>query len=126
MSLPSERLCLHREMLIIIFYISSSMVVYFLYFSIDVPSLTQLHRDGAECVTACVLFHTGSPMTVTVDGSVFEALMHNMIPGKTYQVTVTAVKGLEESDASTDTVTTGEILTHPFLAKHVNLFYIRP
>uniref|UniRef100_A0A3P8W712 Tenascin Ca n=1 Tax=Cynoglossus semilaevis TaxID=244447 RepID=A0A3P8W712_CYNSE len=51
-------------------------------------------------------FEGGSPMTVTVDGSVFEALMHNMIPGKTYQVTVTAVKGLEESDASTDTVTT--------------------
>lgn len=46
-------------------------------------------------------------MTMTVDGSVFEALLPNMIPGKTYQVTVSAVKGLEESDPSTDTVTTG-------------------
>uniref|UniRef100_A0AAX7V1A3 Zmp:0000000846 n=1 Tax=Astatotilapia calliptera TaxID=8154 RepID=A0AAX7V1A3_ASTCA len=48
-----------------------------------------------------------SQMTLTVDGSVFEALLPNMIPGKTYQVTVSALKGLEESDPSTDTVTTG-------------------
>ncbi|KAM3874145.1 tenascin-like [Diretmus argenteus] len=48
----------------------------------------------------------GSPMTVTVDGTLSEAVLSNMIPGKTYQVTVTAVKGLEESDPSTDTVTT--------------------
>lgn len=46
-------------------------------------------------------------MMVTVDGSVFEALLSNMVPGKTYQVTVSSVKGLEESDPSTDTVTTG-------------------
>lgn len=46
-------------------------------------------------------------MTLTVDGSVFEALLPNMIPGKMYQVTVSALKGLEESDPSTDTVTTG-------------------
>lgn len=43
---------------------------------------------------------------VTVDGSVLEALLPNMNPGKTYQVTVNAVKGLDESDSSTDTVTT--------------------
>lgn len=46
-------------------------------------------------------------MMVTVDGSVFEAVLPNMVPGKTYQVTVSAVKGLEESDPSTDIVTTG-------------------
>lgn len=46
-------------------------------------------------------------MMVTVDGGVFEALLANMIPGKTYQVTVSSVKGLEESDPSMDTVTTG-------------------
>lgn len=46
-------------------------------------------------------------MTVTVGGGVFEALLANMIPGKTYQVTVSSVKGLEESDPSMDTVTTG-------------------
>ncbi|XP_070706128.1 tenascin isoform X2 [Pempheris klunzingeri] len=54
-----------------------------------------------------VPFEGGSPMLVTVDGSVFEALLPNMIPGKIYQVTVSALKGLEESDPSTDTVTTG-------------------
>nr|XP_012774297.2 tenascin isoform X4 [Maylandia zebra] len=54
-----------------------------------------------------VPFEGGSQMTLTVDGSVFEALLPNMIPGKTYQVTVSALKGLEESDPSTDTVTTG-------------------
>uniref|UniRef100_A0A671WGR1 Tenascin Ca n=1 Tax=Sparus aurata TaxID=8175 RepID=A0A671WGR1_SPAAU len=51
-------------------------------------------------------FEGGSPMMVTVDGGVFEALLSNMIPGKMYQVTVSSVKGLEESDPSTDTVTT--------------------
>lgn len=55
----------------------------------------------------CSLSFTGSPMAVTVDGNVFEALLHSMIPGKTYRVTVSSVKGLEESDPSTDTVTTG-------------------
>lgn len=54
-----------------------------------------------------VPFEGGSPLMVTVDGSVFEALLPNMNPGKTYQVTVSAVKGLEESDPSADTVTTG-------------------
>ncbi|XP_044189676.1 tenascin isoform X3 [Thunnus albacares] len=53
-----------------------------------------------------VPFEGGTPMMVTVDGDVLEALLPNMIPGKLYQVTVSAVKGLEESDPSTDTVTT--------------------
>lgn len=59
-------------------------------------------------------------MTLTVDGSVFEALLPNMIPGKTYQVTVSALKGLEESDPSTDTVTTGWLfsLMQPGLRQH--------
>lgn len=50
---------------------------------------------------------------VTVDGGVFEALLSNMVPGKTYQVTVSSVKGLEESDPSTDTVTTGRLSPLP-------------
>nr|XP_033502703.1 tenascin isoform X6 [Epinephelus lanceolatus] len=53
-----------------------------------------------------VPFEGGSPMTLTVDGSMFEAILPNMFPGKLYQVTVSAVKGLEESDPSTDTVIT--------------------
>lgn len=52
-------------------------------------------------------------MMVTVDGGVFEALLSNMVPGKTYQVTVSSVKGLEESDPSTDTVTTGGFSLRP-------------
>ncbi|XP_062414882.1 tenascin-like isoform X1 [Pungitius pungitius] len=48
----------------------------------------------------------GSPLSVTVGGDVFEALLPDMIPGKTYQVTVSAMKGLEESDPTTDTVIT--------------------
>ncbi|XP_069020699.1 tenascin-like isoform X4 [Embiotoca jacksoni] len=51
-------------------------------------------------------FEGGSPMTLTVDGGVFEAVLPNMVPGKLYQVTVSAVKGLEESDPNTDTITT--------------------
>lgn len=64
-----------------------------------------------RCLTRSLydLSSTGSPMMVTVDGSVFEALLSDMIPGKMYQVTVSSVKGLEESDPSTDTVTTGEL-----------------
>lgn len=48
-------------------------------------------------------------MMLTVDGGVFQTLLPNMVPGKVYQVTVSAVKGLEESDPSTDTVTTGRL-----------------
>lgn len=57
--------------------------------------------------SSSVLSFAGSPMIVTVDGDVFEALLSNMIPGKLYQVSVSSVKGLEESDPSMDTVTTG-------------------
>lgn len=64
-------------------------------------------RDVFSAGPIFVLSSTGSPMMVTVDGSVFEAVLPNMVPGKTYQVTVSAVKGLEESDPSTDIVTTG-------------------
>ncbi|KAF3849293.1 hypothetical protein F7725_015790 [Dissostichus mawsoni] len=44
-----------------------------------------------------VPFEGGSPLMVTVDGDVFEALLPNMSPGRKYQVTVSAVKGLEET-----------------------------
>lgn len=72
---------------------------------------TRLSQSGMKSLakqkSAVVFSSAGSPMTVTVDGGVFEALLANMIPGKTYQVTVSSVKGLEESDPSMDTVTTG-------------------
>ncbi|XP_061589914.1 tenascin-like isoform X4 [Cololabis saira] len=53
-----------------------------------------------------VPFEGGNPLVVTADGSVTETLLINMIPGKTYQVTVSSLKGLEESEPSTDAVTT--------------------
>ncbi|XP_062410002.1 tenascin isoform X2 [Sardina pilchardus] len=48
----------------------------------------------------------GNPETVTIDGVQSETLLPNLIPGETYQVTVVAVKGLEESEPITDTMTT--------------------
>ncbi|KAK6305164.1 hypothetical protein J4Q44_G00239440 [Coregonus suidteri] len=48
----------------------------------------------------------GSPMTVLVDGTETQALLPNMLPGVTYQVNIFAMKGLEESDPGTDTITT--------------------
>uniref|UniRef100_A0A3Q2ZT11 Tenascin C n=1 Tax=Kryptolebias marmoratus TaxID=37003 RepID=A0A3Q2ZT11_KRYMA len=53
-----------------------------------------------------VPFEGGSPLIVTADGSVSETLLVNMVPGKGYQVTVSALKGLEESEPSTGSVTT--------------------
>ncbi|XP_031716022.1 tenascin-like [Anarrhichthys ocellatus] len=53
-----------------------------------------------------VPFEGGSPLIMTTDGDVFEALLPGMTPGKVYRVTVSAVKGLEESDPSTDTIIT--------------------
>uniref|UniRef100_A0AAY4E9G7 Tenascin C n=1 Tax=Denticeps clupeoides TaxID=299321 RepID=A0AAY4E9G7_9TELE len=48
----------------------------------------------------------GNPTTVIVDGTDSQTILPNLIPGETYHVTVTAVKGLEESDPVTDTLTT--------------------
>ncbi|XP_072520602.1 tenascin isoform X3 [Salminus brasiliensis] len=48
----------------------------------------------------------GSPMTITVDGGESHTVLPNLTPGVTYQVTVTAVKGLEESEPGSERVTT--------------------
>uniref|UniRef100_A0A1A7X0X3 Tenascin C n=1 Tax=Iconisemion striatum TaxID=60296 RepID=A0A1A7X0X3_9TELE len=48
----------------------------------------------------------GSPLSLTADGSVSETLLINMLPGKAYRVTVRALKGLEESEPSSGSVTT--------------------
>lgn len=53
------------------------------------------------------LSSTGSPMTVLADGTETQALLPNMLPGVTYQVTIFSMKDLEESDPGTDTITTG-------------------
>uniref|UniRef100_A0A8C1IXE1 Tenascin C n=1 Tax=Cyprinus carpio TaxID=7962 RepID=A0A8C1IXE1_CYPCA len=44
----------------------------------------------------------GSPMTLRVDGGESQAMLPNLTPGVTYQVTVIAVKGLEESEPGSD------------------------
>nr|XP_015798637.2 tenascin isoform X3 [Nothobranchius furzeri] len=48
----------------------------------------------------------GIPLSMMADGSVSEILLINMLPGKAYHVTVTALKGLEESEPSSGSVTT--------------------
>ncbi|XP_059404296.1 tenascin-like isoform X5 [Carassius carassius] len=48
----------------------------------------------------------GSPMTLRVDGGESQAMLPSLTPGVTYQVTVIAVKGLEESEPGSDRVTT--------------------
>ncbi|XP_077097902.1 tenascin isoform X3 [Siphateles boraxobius] len=48
----------------------------------------------------------GTPMVMTVDGSQSQVSLINLIPGEMYQVSVIAVKGLEESEPVSDTFTT--------------------
>ncbi|KAJ3605251.1 hypothetical protein NHX12_027301 [Muraenolepis orangiensis] len=47
----------------------------------------------------------GPPMSVTVEGDQTQALLSGLVPGRTYRVTVVAVRGLDESHPSADTVT---------------------
>ncbi|KAJ8263371.1 hypothetical protein COCON_G00158280 [Conger conger] len=48
----------------------------------------------------------GSPITVSAEGTVSQTVLSNLTPGVTYQVTVIAVKGLEESGPGSSSVTT--------------------
>ncbi|XP_066569231.1 tenascin isoform X2 [Amia ocellicauda] len=48
----------------------------------------------------------GTPVTVTVDGSRSKTVLANLMPGVTYEVSIISVKGLEESDPASDSVTT--------------------
>ncbi|KAL0965360.1 hypothetical protein UPYG_G00280240 [Umbra pygmaea] len=61
----------------------------------------------------------GNPKTVLVDGTETQALLPNMLPGVTYQVAISAVKGLEESDSATETINTG--LDKPWGLSAVNV-----
>lgn len=73
---------------------------------------------------SCFSRFAGDPETMTTDGTLSETLLPNLIPGETYRVTVVAVKGLEESDPVTDTLTTGMMdvfVFYVFLKKHFNI-----
>ncbi|XP_052454498.1 tenascin [Carassius gibelio] len=48
----------------------------------------------------------GAPVMLTADGSQSQVSLMNLIPGETYQVSVVAVKGLEESEPVSNTFTT--------------------
>ncbi|KAI2665035.1 Tenascin [Labeo rohita] len=48
----------------------------------------------------------GTPMVLMADGSQSQVSLTNLIPGETYQVSVVAVKGLEESEPVSNTFTT--------------------
>nr|XP_029506349.1 tenascin-like isoform X5 [Oncorhynchus nerka] len=61
----------------------------------------------------------GSPMTVLADGTETQAMLPNMLPGVTYQVTIFAGKGLEESDPGTENITTA--LDRPQALSAVNV-----
>uniref|UniRef100_A0A4W5LBR8 Tenascin Ca n=1 Tax=Hucho hucho TaxID=62062 RepID=A0A4W5LBR8_9TELE len=61
----------------------------------------------------------GSPMTVLADGTETQALLPNMLPGVTYQVTIFAGKGLEESDPGAENITTA--LDRPQALSAVNV-----
>uniref|UniRef100_A0A672KIQ4 Tenascin-like n=1 Tax=Sinocyclocheilus grahami TaxID=75366 RepID=A0A672KIQ4_SINGR len=48
----------------------------------------------------------GAPMILTADGSQSQVSLTNLIPGEMYQLSLVAVKGLEESEPVSDTFTT--------------------
>lgn len=50
-------------------------------------------------------------MVITVDGSESQTVLPNLTPGVTYRVSVISVKGLQDSEPASDTVTTGTIHT---------------
>uniref|UniRef100_A0A673LMT5 Tenascin-like n=1 Tax=Sinocyclocheilus rhinocerous TaxID=307959 RepID=A0A673LMT5_9TELE len=67
-------------------------------------TLPRTHVDSYR--VTYVPIQGGNPMTLRVDGGESQAMLPNLTPGVTYQVTVIAVKGLEESEPGSDRVTT--------------------
>ncbi|XP_043096133.1 tenascin isoform X4 [Puntigrus tetrazona] len=67
-------------------------------------TLPQTHVDSYR--VTYVPIQGGSPMTLRVDGGESQAMLPNLTPGVTYQVTVIAVKGLDESEPGSERVTT--------------------
>ncbi|XP_026096337.1 tenascin isoform X6 [Carassius auratus] len=61
----------------------------------------------------------GTPMILTVDGSQSQVSLTNLIPGEAYQVSVVAVKGLEESEPVSDTFTTALDMPRSLIAVNV-------
>ncbi|KAI7813166.1 putative tenascin-like [Triplophysa rosa] len=71
----------------------------------------------------------GTPVVQTVDGTQSQVPLINLTPGETYQVSVIAVKGLEESEPVTDTLTTGGSRTPATSSSHtviVTVYILAP
>ncbi|XP_051525385.1 tenascin [Myxocyprinus asiaticus] len=67
---------------------------------------TMPHTQVDSYRVSYVPIQGGSPMTLQVDGGESRAMLPNLTPGVSYQVTVIAVKGLEESEPGSDRVAT--------------------
>lgn len=50
----------------------------------------------------------GDAQTISVDGSESQTVLPHLTPGVTYKVTVVAVKGQQESEPGSESVTTGK------------------
>uniref|UniRef100_A0A8C1WDI9 Zmp:0000000846 n=1 Tax=Cyprinus carpio TaxID=7962 RepID=A0A8C1WDI9_CYPCA len=64
----------------------------------------------------------GTPMILTADGSQSQVSLTNLIPGETYQVSVVAVKGLEESEPVHENIFTTKLsldMPHSLIAVNV-------
>ncbi|XP_060763360.1 tenascin isoform X2 [Neoarius graeffei] len=61
----------------------------------------------------------GKPMSIIVDGGESQTVLPNLTPGVTYGVIVISVKGVEESEPASDTVTTALDKPHGLVAVNV-------
>ncbi|XP_058230707.1 tenascin isoform X2 [Hemibagrus wyckioides] len=61
----------------------------------------------------------GRSMAITVDGSESQTVLPNLTPGVTYQVSIISVKGLQDSEPASDTVTTALDKPHGLVAVNI-------
>lgn len=67
-------------------------------------------------VPACFSCVPGTPSAVTVDGTKTQTRLLRLLPGADYLVSVIALKGFEESEPVSGTLTTGVFLTFSIIA----------
>lgn len=59
----------------------------------------------------------GTPSTVTVDGTKTQTKLTTLLPGAEYLVSIVAMKGFEESEPVSGTLTTGEALAFSIITQ---------